>query len=298
MYKRTIAALLLSAALPLPLMAQDTATPDPAQDANPAVQTDMNAASDTNTTSDTNTASDTNTTTDTNTASDTNATTDTNTASDTNTMPDTNTASDTNATDATKTEQTAQTTQTAPSGDTFVTVPESGAWRVSDLEGKPVYTAEGESIGDIKDVLVSQDGSINAVLIGVGGFLGIGEKVVAVSMSALEFGPGMTAEEVNEAAAKSTNPAVSNETTADGTLTAPADNQAMTDNTGMATDPATADPAMDTTAATPADPAAQDMASNSAVQVGDDALPNRIVLNVTREQLESAPAFEGVKPAQ
>ena len=292
MYKRTIAALLLSAALPLPLMAQDTATPDPAQDANPAVQTDMNAASDTKTTTDTNTASDTNTT------------TDTNTASDTNTTPDTNTASDTNATDATKTEQTAQTTQTAPSGDTFVTVPESGAWRVSDLEGKPVYTAEGESIGDIKDVLVSQDGSINAVLIGVGGFLGIGEKVVAVSMSALEFGPGMTAEEVNEAAAKSTNPAVSNETTAattnnhaaDGTLTAPADNQAMTDNTGMATDPATADPAMDTTAATPADPAAQ--ASNSAVQVGDDALPNRIVLNVTREQLESAPAFEGVKPAQ
>ena len=44
-------------------------------------------------------------------------------------------------------------------------------------------------------------------------------------------------------------------------------------------------------------PAATDdqVADNAKVKVGDDALPNRIVLKVTREELESAPAFEGVK---
>lgn len=80
--------------------------------------------------------------------------------------------------------------QTAETAGPFITVPEMGAWRVTDLEGKAVYGAENESIGEISDVLVSQDGSINAVIIGVGGFLGIGEKNVAVDMSALQLGPG------------------------------------------------------------------------------------------------------------
>ena len=73
--------------------------------------------------------------------------------------------------------------------DTFVTVPETGAWRVSDLQGKAVYGSDGESIGEINDILVSVDGSVNAV-IGVGGFLGIGEKDFAVDLAAHKLGPG------------------------------------------------------------------------------------------------------------
>ena len=60
----------------------------------------------------------------------------------------------------------------------------------SRLIGQPVYSAageEGEEIGNITDLVFSESGQITAVVIGVGGFLGIGEKAVAVDFGALEF---------------------------------------------------------------------------------------------------------------
>lgn len=60
----------------------------------------------------------------------------------------------------------------------------------SRLIGQPVYSAAGEEaeeIGNISDLVFSEDGQITAVVIGVGGFLGIGEKAVAVDFNSLEF---------------------------------------------------------------------------------------------------------------
>ena len=48
----------------------------------------------------------------------------------------------------------------------------------------------------------------------------------------------------------------------------------------------------------PAAGADADMAANDGgetIEIGEDGLPDRIVLNVTRQQLEDAPAFEGVR---
>lgn len=73
-------------------------------------------------------------------------------------------------------------------GGTFATAPLSGVWRVSELQGKTVYGSDGANIGEINDILISQNGSVNAVIIGVGGFLGMGEKNVAVNTSALQLG--------------------------------------------------------------------------------------------------------------
>ncbi|MBR0555469.1 PRC-barrel domain-containing protein [Ciceribacter sp. L1K23] len=184
---------------------------------------------------------------------------------------------------------TSATTQMAGAGETFVTVPETGAWRVSDFEGKSVYGSDGESIGEINDVLVSQDGSVNAVIIGVGGFLGIGEKDVAVNMAALQLGPGMTQDEANQAAEAlpDADAGVSDETTASTTP----DTSASTAGSNTVT--GTGMPADGT-----AEPMAGDqMAANdaNAVEIGEDGLPDRIILNVTREELENAPAFEGVR---
>ncbi|KEQ08130.1 PRC-barrel domain-containing protein [Pseudorhizobium pelagicum] len=181
----------------------------------------------------------------------------------------------------------------------FVTVPESGAWRVSDFEGKAVYGTDGESIGEINDVLVSQDGSVNAVIIGVGGFLGIGEKDVAVDMTALELGPGATQAEADQAAS-TMNDDVSAETTAstDTTATPPVAGTAAT-GTGTAMTNDTAATGNTTTGTgMPATGDDAQMAANAGgetIQIGDDGLPDRIVLNVTRQQLEDAPAFEGVR---
>jgi UDP-N-acetylglucosamine:LPS N-acetylglucosamine transferase len=50
----------------------------------------------------------------------------------------------------------------------------------SDLIGKSVLNPARETVGEINDVIGGQDARIKGVVIGVGGFLGIGEKNVAV----------------------------------------------------------------------------------------------------------------------
>ena len=57
---------------------------------------------------------------------------------------------------------------------------------VSDWYKQDVYDPSNHSIGKIDDVLVSESGQISALVIGVGGFLGVGEKDVAVPFSAVK----------------------------------------------------------------------------------------------------------------
>jgi sporulation protein YlmC with PRC-barrel domain len=57
----------------------------------------------------------------------------------------------------------------------------------SDFTGKRVYSKAGDDIGEVNDVLLSQDGKVSAVILGVGGFLGIGEKDVLVSMGSIDM---------------------------------------------------------------------------------------------------------------
>lgn len=62
-----------------------------------------------------------------------------------------------------------------------------GAISADDLIGTTVYGANDENVGSVGDVILSQDGNIEAIIIDVGGFLGIGSKEVAVGMDNLEF---------------------------------------------------------------------------------------------------------------
>lgn len=58
----------------------------------------------------------------------------------------------------------------------------------SNLIGKSIYNGVGENaeaVGDVNDIVMSKDGRAEAVVVGVGGFLGIGEKTVAVSFDRL-----------------------------------------------------------------------------------------------------------------
>jgi sporulation protein YlmC with PRC-barrel domain len=60
-------------------------------------------------------------------------------------------------------------------------------WKVSDLVGKNVYNSSNEKVGDINEVVVSKTGGGKAMaVIGVGGFLGIGEKEAAVPLDELK----------------------------------------------------------------------------------------------------------------
>jgi sporulation protein YlmC with PRC-barrel domain len=56
--------------------------------------------------------------------------------------------------------------------------------------GESIYNGTGdeaENIGDVNDIVIATDGKIEAVVVGVGGFLGIGEKDVAVDFAQLEW---------------------------------------------------------------------------------------------------------------
>jgi len=62
-----------------------------------------------------------------------------------------------------------------------------GSWRASKLMGLNVYNEANEKLGDINELLVDKSGKIEAVVIGIGGFLGMGEHDIAVSMDKLKF---------------------------------------------------------------------------------------------------------------
>ena len=69
----------------------------------------------------------------------------------------------------------------------FLAAPESGQIRAEDLREADIYTEDNKKVGDIDDILLDRQGRIVAVVVGVGGFLGIGEKNVAIPFEALRM---------------------------------------------------------------------------------------------------------------
>ena len=92
-----------------------------------------------------------------------------------------------------------------------------GQWRASKLMGLNVYNDANEKLGDINELILDKDGKVNAVVIGVGGFLGMGEHDIAVSMDKLRF-----KEEAVRTSASTTTTTTRESTTGAATTTAPA----------------------------------------------------------------------------
>ena len=59
---------------------------------------------------------------------------------------------------------------------------EEGTYTASHLMGAAVTGANGEQIGEVEDLIMTEDGQLEGVVVGVGGFLGIGEKQVAIQI--------------------------------------------------------------------------------------------------------------------
>ena len=64
---------------------------------------------------------------------------------------------------------------------------QSGQWRASKLVGLNVYNEQNEKLGDISEILLDKSGKVEGVIIGVGGFLGMGQRDIKVEMSKLKF---------------------------------------------------------------------------------------------------------------
>jgi hypothetical protein len=96
------------------------------------------------------------------------------------------------------------------------TMKHNGEWRSSKLVGLDVYNNQNEKIGDINEILLTPSGNVAGIVLGVGGFLGMGEHDVLVKMDQLKF--------VNEPAkTASKDPNAKNATTGSGDKSANAD---------------------------------------------------------------------------
>ncbi|MBU0583189.1 MAG: PRC-barrel domain-containing protein [Alphaproteobacteria bacterium] len=91
---------------------------------------------------------------------------------------------------AATTEPAPMTQDANPAIDANAQVERADGHLASNIIGEEVYNGTGddaENIGEVNDIVISADGSIESVVIGVGGFLGIGEKDVAVEYSQLDW---------------------------------------------------------------------------------------------------------------
>jgi len=75
----------------------------------------------------------------------------------------------------------------AATTDVAATMHKEGEWRASKLVGVNVYNDANEKIGDINDVILDRSGKVENVVLGVGGFLGMGEHYVAVAYDSLKW---------------------------------------------------------------------------------------------------------------
>lgn len=128
-----------------------------------------------------------------------------------------------------------------------------GKWRASKLMGLDVYNEANEKLGDVNELILDKDGKVSAVVIGVGGFLGMGEHDIAVTMDKLKF----IEEPVRTS---STAPATTTRETTTGTSTAPG-TTTTTATTARRTD-------------------------------ANDWTPDHAVMSGTKEQLKALPQFK------
>jgi len=75
---------------------------------------------------------------------------------------------------------TAQAPAASSASGTYLTEQAENHISVNDFMSQAIYTSDNQSIGEINDLLVEDNGGVVAAVVGVGGFLGIGEKNVAI----------------------------------------------------------------------------------------------------------------------
>lgn len=90
----------------------------------------------------------------------------------------------------------AQVVNTVGTSAPFVTEQPAGEWLARVFIGQNVHNTTGEIVGNINDLVFDRQGRISTVVIGVGGFLGVGEKNVGIAFDALTYKVGDKGERV------------------------------------------------------------------------------------------------------
>jgi sporulation protein YlmC with PRC-barrel domain len=78
----------------------------------------------------------------------------------------------------------------APGSAAVINTQKPDQWLASKFKGTDVIGADNEKIGDVSDILFDKAGKIEAFIVSVGGFLGIGSKDVALAPASFQVVPG------------------------------------------------------------------------------------------------------------
>ena len=140
-----------------------------------------------------------------------------------------------------------------------ITAPSTSQWRSSKLIGVDVYNNSDEKIGDISELILDNSGKIDTVIIGVGGFLGLGQSDVAIKFDQIKF--------VNEPVPSKT---------ASTTTTSPSASGSASGGSAMNPRPAGSGSTVGASTTTSNEPR---------------MYPDHAVFNATKEQLKAMPQF-------
>ncbi|MFZ0837617.1 MAG: PRC-barrel domain-containing protein [Xanthobacteraceae bacterium] len=154
----------------------------------------------------------------------------------------------------------AQTATNQAASTTSATTHKEGEWRASKLAGVDVYNEANEKIGEIHDVILDRSGKVANVILGVGGFLGLGERYVAVAFDKLKW--------VDQPVTSTTS----------STTSAPANAPATT-------------PAPDSTTRTTTG-AATTTTTTTTTSASTRWYPDHAVYNATKDELKAMPEFK------
>ena len=158
------------------------------------------------------------------------------------------------------------TTATTDKASSSATMHKEGQWRSSKLIGVDVYNEANEKVGSIEELILDKSGKVEHVVLGVGGFLGMGEHYVAVAFDKLKWVNEPVRSTTASTAPASTAPA----TNVDGNARTTADGTAKT-TTGAATTTTTTRPVR---------------AAN------EQWYPDHAMLNATKDQLKAMTQFK------
>lgn len=133
----------------------------------------------------------------------------------------------------------------------------SDSWRASKIIGLSVYNESNEKLGSISELITDKSGKISAAIVGVGGFLGVGQHDIAVNFDQLKF----MDEPVKASTASNTAPG----------------GAGMSGSSGMSGSKSTVGSSGGGAAATP---------------TKDHWAPDHAVMSGTKDQLKAMPAFK------
>jgi sporulation protein YlmC with PRC-barrel domain len=159
-----------------------------------------------------------------------------------------------------------------------------GQWRATKLAGVAVYNNNNEKIGDVNELIVARDGKMEAVVIGVGGFLGMGEHLAAVPFDKVKWVDTPRETTVSTRTTTTTTGSGTSNPATPPTPSTAANGADRTTVTTTSERPATTTdrPATTTTTA----PATTTTAARSDPYRG---YPDHAVVNLTKDQLKALP---------